>query len=70
MAKDRDDDAAPKPRSDAYVGLLGITLAAVLGGAVLMVLDHGKIDEGAKGVQPPVANSSPDGLEYKAPGKQ
>ena len=67
MAKDDPDDA-DKPRSDTYVGLLGITLAAVLGGAVLMFLDHSAIEGPAKGVQPPAANLDPSGLEYKVQG--
>ena len=52
------------------LGLLGITLAAVLGGAVMMFLDHSKIEESAKSVQPPAVNLSQDGLEYKVAAKQ
>jgi hypothetical protein len=70
MAKKADRDDDDKPRSDAYVGLLGITLAAVIGGAVLMFLDHSAIDESAKTVQPPAVNLAPDGLEYKQAPKQ
>jgi hypothetical protein len=69
---DRDDraDADDAPKSDAYVGLLGITLAAVLAGAVLMFLDHGELEEGAKAVQAPAVNASPDGLEFKVVGQK
>lgn len=38
MARTR--DAGPKPRNDAYTGLLGIALLALVGGCVLMYLDH------------------------------
>jgi len=65
---DDDRDAGDKPRSDAYVGMLGITLLAVLVGAVLMFQDHSEIDTAAKAVQPPSLNNlAGDGLEYKAP---
>jgi hypothetical protein len=65
---DRDDPA--KPRSDAYVGLLGITLFVVLVGAVLMFQDHSEIDAEFKKVQPPSLNNlAGDGLEYRAPAK-
>lgn len=61
---DRDDAADDRPRSDAYVGLLIITLVAVLGGALLMFLDHG--DLSAQTAQPPTVNVTGD-LEYKQP---
>jgi hypothetical protein len=41
MAKTR--DAGPKPRNDAYTGLLGISLLALVGGCVLMYLDHDEL---------------------------
>lgn len=63
---DRDDEA-PKPKSDAYVGMLGITLTALLAGCVLMYLDHDEISTAAGSVQPPTVNTSADGLEYRAP---
>jgi hypothetical protein len=58
-----DADDAPPPKSDAYVGLLGIALAATILGAVLMFLDG---DELAKQQVPtPSITGSKDGLIYK-----
>ena len=64
---DRDEDP-DKPKSDAYVGLLAITLVALLGGAILVFLDHSELEESARAVQPPAVNLSVDGLEYKVQG--
>lgn len=72
MAKkktDDDQDADDKPKSDAYVGLLAITLVAVIAGAVLMFMDHSEIETAAKSVQAPSAKLFDDGLEYKQAGK-
>ena len=38
-ARTRDRGAAPAPSSDAYVGLLGISLVALILGCVLLFLD-------------------------------
>lgn len=64
-----DDDDAPavdKPRSDAYVGLLAISLLALITGAVLLYLDY---DELAKAQSPPPAVTlSDNGLTLPKPG--
>ncbi len=39
-AKYGSDDAAPKPRSDVYVGLLAISLAGLLVSCLLLFLDY------------------------------
>jgi hypothetical protein len=69
--RDEDDDidtpGVDKPRSDAYVGLLAITLVAILGGAILMFLDQTEIADAAKGLQPPTVSVAPEGLESAAP---
>jgi hypothetical protein len=39
----RTTDAGPKARNDAYTGLLAISLLALLGGCVLMYLDHDEL---------------------------
>lgn len=38
-------DAGPKPRNDAYTGLLAISFLALVGGTVLMVLDANELGE-------------------------
>lgn len=42
MARSRGDrnQAPPKPKSDAYVGLLGISFVALVVGCVLLLLDR------------------------------
>lgn len=37
--------AAPPARSDAYVGLLGLSLVALIAATVLMYLDYSKYDQ-------------------------
>jgi hypothetical protein len=39
------DDVAPKPRSDAYVGLLVISLIAMITGCVFLYLDLSQYPE-------------------------
>lgn len=57
---DDDDDGAPKPKSDAYVGLLAISFLALLVGVVLLYVDY---DELAKQTVPqPQVSTSEDGL--------
>jgi hypothetical protein len=65
---DEDRDEEPKTRSDAYVGLLGISLVALIVGCVFMYLDH---DELAKqNVPAPTVSVSENGLGAPtAPGK-
>lgn len=46
-ARRRDDDTTPKPRSDAYVGLLVISLIAMIVGSVFLYLDYASYGEKA-----------------------
>jgi hypothetical protein len=39
-ARRRDDDTTPKPRSDAYVGLLLISLLAMIVGSGFLLMDY------------------------------
>lgn len=69
MAKNKtkdDDDAAddaPKPKSDAYVGLLILGLLALITGAVLMYLDFDELSK--QTIPQPSITGSKDGLLYK-----
>jgi hypothetical protein len=61
--RDDDDDrdaAEPPTRSDAYVGLLAISLVALIAGCVFMFLDHDELEK--QTVNPPSVTVSEDGL--------
>lgn len=62
-----DDDRKPAPKSDAYVGLMVITLLAVLAGSVLMFMDNEELM--ASNPTPPAVSGSPAGLEYLVGGR-
>jgi hypothetical protein len=61
---DRDDegdgDDTPATPSDAYVGLIGLATAALIGAAVFLYLDHDAI--GSQNPQPPAVAGAPEGL--------
>jgi len=57
---DDDADALPKTRSDAYVGLLGISLVALLTGVILLFIDFDEISKGSAPL--PSVTTSEDGL--------
>ncbi len=63
-SKRRDDDddepEVPKTRSDAYVGLLAISLIALIAGIVLLYVDFDEISQGAAPL--PSVTTSTDGL--------
>lgn len=74
VAIDDDDDVAPKKSkkpasdaptgtpSDAYVGLLAISLLGLIFGAVLLYLDHDEL--ATKKADPPTVALSDNGLNY------
>jgi hypothetical protein len=54
------DDAPAKPRSDAYTGLLIVSLVALLAGAVFLYLDYSQYPSGgAPKVSAPATTSAP-----------
>lgn len=60
----RRDDDAPKPRSDAYVGLLIISLVAMITGCVFLYLDYSQYpDQAAPKVQPLPPPVTPGGAK-------
>ena len=61
---DDDRDAVPPVKSDAYVGLLAISLLALLVGCVFMYLDHEELS--ATKADPPSVQSAADGLNLPA----
>ena len=57
------DEAPAKPRSDAYTGLLAISLLALLAGAVFLYLDYSQYPSGGapKVSPPPTSAPAPTG---------
>ncbi len=55
MAKSKKTPSGPKPKSDAYVGLLVISLLAQIAGAVLLYLEYSTYPDKA----PPRIQASP-----------
>lgn len=66
MAKRDDDDDAPKTPSDAYVGLLAISLAALLAAATLLYLDFDELDTGTPKPADPAVKLADAGLNKPA----
>lgn len=64
---DADLTTAPAPRSDAYTGLLAISLVAMLVGTVLLVLDWKSFPEGNPSI-PSVSSGAPAPAGGAAPG--
>lgn len=60
--RDEEDDEPKEPpiKSDAYVGLLAISLIALVVGCVFMFLDHDELSK--QTVTPPSISVSEDGL--------
>ena len=66
MAKARrdDEDAAPKTRSDAYTGLLILSLLAQIAGAIFLWLDYSQYPENKP---PQVKDRPPAAVAAPAP---
>ena len=58
-ARVRDDAPAAPPRSDAYTGLLTVSLLALLAGAVFLYLDYSQYPTSAPPKVGPPAASGP-----------
>jgi hypothetical protein len=60
------DVAAPPPPSDAYTGLLAISLAAMIIGSVLLFLDYQDYGKTKPGAAPAPATVKPLEVEKKS----
>jgi hypothetical protein len=70
MAKSKKSGSTPKPKSDAYVGLLMIALLAQIAGAIFLYLEYTSYPEsGVPKIQTsPVASATPGPGPGPAPG--
>ncbi len=79
-ARGASSPATASPRSDAYTGILGISLAAMIGAVVLLFMDWNQYPDskppkvpsgpvgGAAAPPPPVVPAAPEGGVPPAPG--